>query len=73
MYDIADDIKVQVRCPECRTMFHERVKRIVHGDRVTCPCCKTTMHFHGIDHHHAHEDLASFIRHVEARTRHPHY
>jgi len=68
MHDPVENLKVRVRCPECRDIFHERVHRVVHGDRVTCPCCHHEMHFHGIDHHHMHEDVAHFIRHVEART-----
>jgi hydrogenase maturation factor HypF (carbamoyltransferase family) len=73
MHDPVDNIKVRVRCPECRTTFHERVGRIVHGDRVHCPCCRNDMSFGHIDHHHLHEDTASFIRHVESRTCHPHF
>ena len=68
MNDPVENMKVRVRCTECRTVFRERVHRVVHGDRVTCPLCKHHMHFHGIDHHHAHEDVAHFIHHVEERT-----
>lgn len=70
MYDPVDDMKVRVRCPECRFVFRERVRRIVHGDRVVCPRCQETMHFSGIDHHHANEDIARFIHRVEERTCH---
>jgi hydrogenase maturation factor HypF (carbamoyltransferase family) len=73
MHDPVENIKVRVRCSECRTTFHERVGRIVHGDPVRCPCCGDDMTFRGIDHHHLHEDTASFIRHVESRTCHPHF
>jgi len=68
MLDQIENMKVRVRCPECRDIFHERAHRVVHGDRVTCPCCHNEMHFHGIDHHHRFENAAHFIRHVEERT-----
>ena len=35
-----ENMKARVRCPECRTTFHERVQRIIHGDRVVCPTCQ---------------------------------
>jgi hydrogenase maturation factor HypF (carbamoyltransferase family) len=73
MHDPVANMKVRVRCSECRTTFRERVQRVVHGERVVCPCCKNEMHFHGIDHHHTHEDAEHFIRHVEARTCRPHF
>lgn len=71
MHDPVDDIKVSVRCPDCRITFRERVKRIVHGDRIVCPGCHEEMSFSGIDHHHAGEDVTRFIHRVEQRTRHP--
>lgn len=73
MHDPVDDIKVRVRCPECRTTFRERIQRVVHGDRVHCPCCSNDMRFTGIGHHHAHENVAAYVHHVEARTCHPHF
>jgi hypothetical protein len=73
MHDPVDDIKVRVRCPECRTTFRERIQRLVHGDRVRCPCCEEELRFHGIGHHHQHENIAAYIRHVESRTCRPHY
>ncbi|HZP77444.1 MAG TPA: hypothetical protein VFB45_14975 [Pseudolabrys sp.] len=68
MSDPVENLKVRVRCPECRTVFRERVHRVVHGDTVTCPICHHHMHFRGIDHHHMHENVAHFIHHVEERT-----
>lgn len=73
MHDPVDDLKARVRCPECRTTFRERIQRIVHGDRVRCPSCGNEMRFHGIGHHHAQEDIARYVHHVEERTCHPHY
>ncbi len=73
MHDPVENMKVRVRCPECDSIFHERAHRIVHGDRVSCPRCRHTMHFRGIDHHHQHEDAAHFIRHIEERTCRPHF
>jgi hydrogenase maturation factor HypF (carbamoyltransferase family) len=67
----AENLKVRVRCPECRTTFRERAQRVVHSDRIVCPRCHHEMRFHGIDHHRPNEDIAHFIRHVEARTCHP--
>ena len=68
-----ENLKVRVRCPECRTTFHERLNRVIHGDRVNCPTCHNEMHFHGIGHIHEHETVADFIHHVEERTSHPHF
>jgi ssDNA-binding Zn-finger/Zn-ribbon topoisomerase 1 len=65
--------KVRVRCPECRTIFHERLNRVVRGDSVRCPTCHEEMHFHGIDHIHEHDSVASYIHHVEEHTCHPHF
>jgi hydrogenase maturation factor HypF (carbamoyltransferase family) len=65
--------KVKVRCGDCRTTFHERLNRIIHGDRVTCPTCRNEMHFHGIGQIHEHESVEAFIHHVEERTCHPHF
>ena len=73
MHDPVDDLKVRVRCPECRVTFHERIRRVVHGDRVICPGCHNEMRFHGIGHHHDHEDIARYVHHVEERTCHPHF
>lgn len=73
MHDAVDDIKVRVRCPDCRSVFHERIGRIVHGDRLTCPCCHEEMRFHGIGHHHVQDDAERYVRHVEERTCHPHF
>lgn len=71
MTDPVELLKVRVRCPECHSIFHERAKRVIRGDRVVCPCCHEEMRFHGIGHHHAHESVAHFIHHVEERTCHP--
>jgi hydrogenase maturation factor HypF (carbamoyltransferase family) len=65
--------KVRVRCGECRTTFHERLSRIIRAERVHCPTCRNEMRFRGIDHIHQHEDIAAYIRHVEARTNRPHF
>ena len=65
--------KVRVRCGDCRTIFHERLGRIMHGDRVRCPTCHEEMRFHGIGHIHEHESVEAFIHHVEQRTAHPHF
>ncbi len=65
--------KVRVRCGECRTTFHERLNRVIHGDRVVCPSCHNEMHFHGIGHIHDHDTVAAYIHHVEERTCHPHF
>lgn len=65
--------KVRVRCPECRRTFHERLHRVVHGDRVVCPTCYNELRFHGIGHIHEHDSVASYIAHVEERTSHPHF
>lgn len=65
--------KVRVRCGECRTTFHERLNRVIHGDRVVCPTCHNEMRFRGIGHIHEHQDMAAYIRHVEERTSHPHF
>ena len=69
----AENARVRVRCPDCRTSFHERLHRVVHGDRVTCPSCHNEMRFHGVGHIHEHDNLAAYIRHVEQRTCHPHF
>ena len=45
-----ENARVRVRCLQCRTTFHERLNRIIHGDRVTCPSWRNEMHFHGIGH-----------------------
>jgi hydrogenase maturation factor HypF (carbamoyltransferase family) len=68
-----ENMKVRVRCPECRTTFHERIQRIVHGDRVVCPTCHEEMQFHGIGHIHEHDTVADQIHHVEEHTCHPHF
>lgn len=73
MHDPVDDMKVRVRCGDCRTTFHERVRRVVHGDRVVCPRCHEEMRFSGIDHHHAGEDIARFIHRIEERTCRAHF
>lgn len=73
MTDTIDNLKVRVRCPDCRTTFRERIQRVVHVDRVTCPCCHNEMRFHGIGHMHAHDDPARYVHHVEERTCHPHF
>jgi Zn-finger nucleic acid-binding protein len=73
MSDVAENLKVRVRCPECRTTFRERAHRVVHSDRIVCPRCDYVWRFRGVDHHHADEDVSSFIHHVEERTCHPHY
>ncbi len=73
MHDPVENMKVRVRCPECRSIFRERVHRIVHGYLIFCPSCRHEMRFRGISHHHLHEDVAHFIRHVEERTCRPHF
>ena len=64
---------VRVRCPECRTTFHERLNRVIHGDRVSCPTCHEEMHFHGIGHIHDHDSIEAYIHHVEEHTNRPHF
>jgi hydrogenase maturation factor HypF (carbamoyltransferase family) len=68
-----ENIKVRVRCPECRTMFHARMNRVIHGDVIMCPTCENEMSFHNIGHIHEHETVADFIHHVEQHTRRPHF
>ena len=68
-----ENIRVRVRCPDCRTHFHERLHRIATGESVRCPSCHNEMRFHGIGHIHEHDNLAAYIRHVEQRTCHPHF
>ena len=68
-----ENYRVQIRCPECRTNFHERLARVVHGDPVKCPTCHEELRFTGIGHIHDHDTVADYIHHVEERTRHPHY
>ena len=71
-HDLAN-IKVRVRCPDCRRTFHERLQRVVRGDRVVCPGCHNEMHFQGIGQMQAHDSVASYVNHVEGRTCHPHF
>jgi hydrogenase maturation factor HypF (carbamoyltransferase family) len=68
-----ENTKVRVRCPECRASFHERLQRVVHGDRVVCPSCHEEMHFSGIGHIHQYDSVAAYIHHVEEQTSHPHF
>lgn len=68
-----ENMKIRVRCGDCRTTFHERLSRIVHGDRVVCPTCHEELRFTGIGHMHDHETIQDFIHHVEERTAHPHF
>jgi len=68
-----ENVRVRVRCPECRTTFHERISRLAHGDRVVCPTCRNELRFHGIGHIHDHESVADYIHHVEECTAHPHF
>ena len=68
-----ESAKVCVRCPDCRTTFHERLNRIIHGDRVRCPSCHMDMQFHGIGHIGEHQSVAEYIHHVEEHTCHPHF
>ncbi len=65
--------KVRVRCPECRTTFHERLNRVAHGDRVRCPTCGNDMRFHNIGHIHENQSIEAYIHQVEERTAHPHF
>ena len=65
--------KVRVRCPDCRTTFHERLNRVIHGDRVVCPSCRNEMRFHGIGQIHEHDSIDDYIHHVEEHTSHPHF
>jgi hydrogenase maturation factor HypF (carbamoyltransferase family) len=73
MHPHVEHLKARVRCPECRTHFHERVHRILHGDRVSCPSCHGELRFHHLPHWHEGEDETSYLRRVEERTAHPHY
>ncbi len=73
MYDPVGNLKVRVRCPECRTHFHERVHRIAHGDRVCCPSCHGELRFHHVPHWHPGDDVTHYIHRVEERTAHPHF
>jgi Zn finger protein HypA/HybF involved in hydrogenase expression len=68
-----ENARVRVRCPDCRRTFHERLQRVVHGDRVVCPSCHNDMYFHGIGQIHAHDSVDAYIHHVEERTCHPHF
>ena len=71
-HDLAN-IKVRVRCPDCRRTFHEWLPRVARGDRVVCSGCHNEMHFHGIGDMHAQETVADYIHRVEGRTCHPHF
>jgi hydrogenase maturation factor HypF (carbamoyltransferase family) len=68
-----ESAKVRVRCPDCRTTFHERLNRIIHGDRVRCPSCHEDMQFHSIGQIGEHQSVADYIHHVEEHTCHPHF
>ena len=68
-----ENARVRVRCPECRTTFHERLQRVIHGDRVSCPTCHEEMHFHGIGHISEHDSVAAYIHQVEEHTNRPHF
>jgi len=68
-----ENLRVRIRCPECRTNFHERLHRVVHGDDVRCPTCHEEMRFHGIGHMHDHDTIADYIHHVEEHTCRPHF
>ena len=68
-----ENLRVRIRCPECRTNFHERLHRVVHGDDVRCPTCHEEMRFHGICHMHDHDTIADYIHHVEEHTCRPHF
>jgi len=68
-----ENIRVRIRCPECRTNFHERLNRVIHGDDVRCPTCHEEMRFHGIGHMHDHDTIADYIHHVEEHTCRPHF
>jgi len=68
-----ENLRVRIRCPECRTNFHERLHRVVHGDDVRCPTCHEEMRFHGIGHMHDHDTIADYIHHVEEQTCRPHF
>lgn len=68
-----ENVRIRIRCPDCRTTFHERLSRVVHGDRVRCPTCHEGLRFTGIGHMRDHETVADFIHHVEERTAHPHF
>jgi hypothetical protein len=57
---------------ECRTTFYERLNRVIHGDRVSCPTCHEEMHFHGIGHIHD-DSIEAYIHHVEEHTNRPHF
>ncbi len=68
-----ENLKVRVRCPECRMTFHERLNRVVHGDNVRCPTCHNEMRFRHIGHIHDHDTIAAYIHHVEEHTCRPHF
>jgi len=67
------NLRVRIRCPECRTNFHERLNRVIHGDDVRCPTCHETMSFSGIGHMHDHDTIADYVHHVEEHTCRPHF
>jgi hypothetical protein len=73
MRDSVGDLKVNVRCPECRRTFRERIRRIAHSDPIRCCSCGLEMRFRDVGHKHEKEDIVHYIRHVEERTRHPHF
>jgi len=68
-----ENVRVRIRCPECRTNFHERLHRVVHGDGVRCPTCHEDMRFPGIGHMHDHDTIADYVHHVEEHTCRPHF
>lgn len=69
----AENLKVRVRCPDCRITFHERLNRVVHGDRVRCPTCGNELRYNGVGHMRDGETIADYVHHVEEHTAHPHY
>jgi Zn finger protein HypA/HybF involved in hydrogenase expression len=68
-----ENVRVRIRCSDCRTTFHERLNRVIHGDRVTCPTCHEDMYFHGIGHIRDHDSIEAYVRHVEEYTCRPHF
>ena len=72
MHDPFDDLRVRVRCPECRITYRVRVQRLLFAAPIKCPVCHTETSFF-VARHGAAEDARHYIRYVEGRTRHPHF
>jgi hydrogenase maturation factor HypF (carbamoyltransferase family) len=68
-----EHMAARVRCRECRSHFHARLQRIVHGDTIDCPICDNDMEFHGLRHIRENETIADYIRYIEEHTLHLHF